>query len=281
MPPKPPDREYYCDCTKCMRGGRTQPKKVARATYNRHCADRTPQIQTYSQFLEQHGYQSHQQAPVPNRGPLLSASSKDAAWDIRRQGHSGGPPNLDGDGSEDPDGDDDKRSDSGSEKDRDRDSDQDRSSNEPEDRPLQQEHNQEPDDMYETMEEEQERLEQERLMEEARNNNQDIDGGQNVPFIDPGSIEDLDRWEPLRTPELQHGHANPGPGGVGNQQDGGGDPDQDIEVKATLEELKLSQEFISALRDASLDRDRLPEEIIDRLRHPQQTTYNLDKEPEL
>ncbi len=43
-----------------MRGGRTQPKKVAKATYNRHRSTRT-QIQPYSNFLQQHGYEPQMQ----------------------------------------------------------------------------------------------------------------------------------------------------------------------------------------------------------------------------
>ena len=60
MIPKSPEREYYCDCAKCMRGGRTQPKKVAKATYNRHRSTRA-QIQPYSDFLQQHGYEPRMQ----------------------------------------------------------------------------------------------------------------------------------------------------------------------------------------------------------------------------
>ena len=60
MIPKPPEREYYCDCAKCMRGGRTEPRKVAKATYNRHRSTRT-QIQPYSSFLQQHGYEPRMQ----------------------------------------------------------------------------------------------------------------------------------------------------------------------------------------------------------------------------
>ncbi len=48
-----------------------------------------------------------------------------------------------------------------------------------------------------------------------------------------------------------------------------------------MDELKLSQEFITAVREASLDNDKLPEEVIHRLRHPRQNSFDLDDEPEL
>ena len=48
------------------------------------------------------------------------------------------------------------------------------------------------------------------------------------------------------------------------------------EVRATLEELKIVQQFIEGIRNASLDADPLPTDVIERLRDPPTTVFNLD-----
>ncbi|KAF8151585.1 hypothetical protein B0H34DRAFT_665133, partial [Crassisporium funariophilum] len=56
----------------------------------------------------------------------------------------------------------------------------------------------------------------------------------------------------------------------------------DITIEATLDELKISQQFISALREATLDGDEgLDADAKDRLRNPIRELVNLDGDPHL
>ncbi|KAF8148581.1 hypothetical protein B0H34DRAFT_668287, partial [Crassisporium funariophilum] len=45
---------------------------------------------------------------------------------------------------------------------------------------------------------------------------------------------------------------------------------------ATLEELRIAQEFIAALQDTTLDNGDLPPEVVDRIRNPLTHKLNLD-----
>lgn len=56
----------------------------------------------------------------------------------------------------------------------------------------------------------------------------------------------------------------------------------DIEVEATLEELKIAQQFISALQEASLDADNdLDATARINLQDPIREPFNLDADPHL
>lgn len=154
-----------------MRGGRTQPKKVAKSTYNRYRAERT-QIQPYSEFLQQHGYE-------PQTGELTREGHQSSHQPIHRDNR--GEPRSSGEGETTCD------SDSSSGK----------GGNDLEDehgihRSLDPAQSDSPgnqlDDMYETIEEANTRLEQERLAAELlageddipRNNNLNHAGGPGV-----------------------------------------------------------------------------------------------------
>ena len=53
MPPK----DYFCNCPQCMRGGRTEPRKVSKSTYNAHATARqAARIISPSTFFEQHAH---------------------------------------------------------------------------------------------------------------------------------------------------------------------------------------------------------------------------------
>ncbi|KAF9475688.1 hypothetical protein BDN70DRAFT_224059 [Pholiota conissans] len=55
----------------------------------------------------------------------------------------------------------------------------------------------------------------------------------------------------------------------------------DIDVVSTLEEMKIVQEFISRLQDASLDQGGLEEEVRERLKNPITVPIDLETDPSL
>jgi hypothetical protein len=58
-------------------------------------------------------------------------------------------------------------------------------------------------------------------------------------------------------------------------------PMEEPEIVATLEELKIAQDFIEGLRNASLDNDGLDQELLENLRNPIQEQLDLSKKPGL
>jgi hypothetical protein len=96
---------------------------------------------------------------------------------------------------------------------------------------------------------------------------------------DRGSQLDLERREQIEEPQ-------PAP----HDNEGNGPPalhahappaNPDLSVVATLEELQLVQKFIACIRDASLDNDSLPADVIDRLRNPITNIFDLDEQEAL
>ncbi|KAF8811838.1 hypothetical protein BYT27DRAFT_7221332 [Phlegmacium glaucopus] len=76
---------------------------------------------------------------------------------------------------------------------------------------------------------------------------------------DPGSLADLDNRPHSPEPDNPQNEDNP----------------------ATLEDLQIIQGFIEAIQGASLDNDKLPEDVIDRLQNPEKEVFNLDDQEEL
>jgi len=92
---------------------------------------------------------------------------------------------------------------------------------------------------------------------------------------DPGSLFDQRRRS--ESPELP-----PTPPAQLDAMEGEDGPefqDEETIAQATLEELRIAQEFIAALRNATLDNGDLPPEVVDRIRNP--PTHKLDLDDDL
>ncbi|KAF8156746.1 hypothetical protein B0H34DRAFT_798130 [Crassisporium funariophilum] len=106
-------------------------------------------------------------------------------------------------------------------------------------------------------------------------NHNEFDRTADIQQPDPGSLDDIQQHE---EPEPQHENFPPPPiPGPGENHDVYEVP----EVQATLEELKVVQQFIECIRNASLDADSLPTEVIERLRDPPTTVSDLDNQEAL
>ncbi|KAF8510673.1 hypothetical protein BU17DRAFT_97883 [Hysterangium stoloniferum] len=84
--------------------------------------------------------------------------------------------------------------------------------------------------------------------------------------IDPGSLVDMTQRDVSMQPALNNDGIEGNFAQPETAQDDVLDLDQgDFEVDATLEELKMSQDFVAAIQGATLAADKLPESIIKKL----------------
>ncbi|KAF9486092.1 hypothetical protein BDN70DRAFT_846549 [Pholiota conissans] len=90
---------------------------------------------------------------------------------------------------------------------------------------------------------------------------------------DPGSIQS-EQNRPLSLPVEDGLPPELGAGGIPQE-------DEFIEVTATLEDLKVSQDFIARLQNATLEADGLHPDVLERLRNPLTFPLDLDESPAL
>jgi len=104
------------------------------------------------------------------------------------------------------------------------------------------------------------------------NQDDNIHGSNDSQQPDPGSLLDLEEREP-----------EPQPAPQSNEQDLEvlAQDNANVPILATLNELKLVQQFIVCIRDASLDNDYLPADVIDQLQNPATNIFNLDEQEAL
>ncbi|KAJ3505412.1 hypothetical protein NLJ89_g7431 [Agrocybe chaxingu] len=299
--------KYFCDCpVQCMKGGREEPKEVSKRTWNAHAKYRAQaRITTYTTFVAQYnenlassgaGYevggsssnrtmrsQSHasrSNSPPSKRHRRGSSSRRTApskeegeATSEEHEGEGAGEEH-EGEGENENEGHDSENI-------------QDMLGDEPEQSNKQDcdnenghecEHNQyqEPEQMY-TVGDDGEQTGVEGADGEERGAQEEEAELEDEHGIDPGSLEDLTRrgasLEPI--PDEDEEPEEPPFQDILNIDQG------DFEVEATLEELKTTQDFITAIREATLDAEKLPDTLIQRLRAPPQNRLNLDDQPEL